>query len=55
MSAAFDTVFGVFVVLIVGLVVVSVRWGIRRDRAERESSRSSPPSTDNRAAPGERL
>lgn len=35
MSAAFDAVFGVFVVLMVGLVVVSVRWAVRRDRVAR--------------------
>jgi hypothetical protein len=34
-SAAFDVVFGVFVALIVGLAVVSVRWAVRRDRAAR--------------------
>jgi hypothetical protein len=34
-SAAFDAVFGVFVVLMVGLAVVSVRWAVRRDRVAR--------------------
>ena len=35
MNPAFDAVFGVFIVLMVGLVVVSVRWAVQRDRAER--------------------
>lgn len=35
MNPAFDVVFGVFVVLIVGLAVVAVRWAVQRDRAER--------------------
>jgi hypothetical protein len=39
-SAAFDAVFGVFVALIVGLVAISVRWGIRRDRVVRAARRS---------------
>jgi len=34
-SAAFDVVFGVFVALVLGLSVVAVRWGVRRDRATR--------------------
>ncbi|MGD0255678.1 MAG: hypothetical protein ABSB99_09035 [Acidimicrobiales bacterium] len=50
-SAAFDAVFGVFVVLIVGLVVVSVRWGMRRDRAVRETRHTSPPPAGNRTSP----
>lgn len=35
MNLAFDVVFAIFVVLIVGLAVISVRWAVRRDRAER--------------------
>lgn len=35
MNPAFDVVFGVFVVLMVGLAVVAVRWAVQRDRAER--------------------
>jgi hypothetical protein len=35
MSAAFDVVFGVFVVAIVALAVMAVRWGLQRDRVAR--------------------
>ncbi len=35
MSAAFDVVFGLFVLAIVALAVVAVRWGVRRDRLAR--------------------
>ncbi|HUC37698.1 MAG TPA: hypothetical protein VMR97_11325 [Acidimicrobiales bacterium] len=35
MGAAFYAVFAIFVVLIVGLGVISVRWAIGRDRAAR--------------------
>lgn len=35
MNAAFDAGFGVFVVLIVGLAIVAVRWAVCRDRDER--------------------
>ncbi len=43
MSAAFDAVFGVFVVAIVTLAVVAVRWGIRRDRLARSRQAEQPP------------
>ena len=35
MSAAFDVVFGVFVVAILALGVLSIRWALRRDRVAR--------------------
>lgn len=34
-DAAFDVVFGVFLVAFAVLVVVTVRWAVRRDRAGR--------------------
>ncbi|MGH9029749.1 MAG: hypothetical protein ACRDV4_09065 [Acidimicrobiales bacterium] len=37
MSAAFDAVFAVFVLLLVGLGVVAVRWAVHKDRALREA------------------
>jgi hypothetical protein len=51
-SAAFDAVFGVFVALIVGLVAISVRWAIRRDRVERAARRRG--SLDAEPAGGKR-
>jgi len=38
MTAAFVVVFALFVVAMVGLAVVAVRWGVRRDRAARVDS-----------------
>jgi hypothetical protein len=35
MSIAFDVVFGLFVVAIVALAVIAIRWAVRRDRAAR--------------------
>ena len=35
MNTAFFIVFGLFVLAILGLAFTAVRWGIRRDRAER--------------------
>jgi hypothetical protein len=35
MTAAFVVVFALFVVAMVGLAVVAVRWGVRRDRTAR--------------------
>ena len=35
MSIAFDVVFGVFVVAIVALAVIAIRWAVRRDRVAR--------------------
>ena len=46
MNAAFDAVFGVFVVAIVILAVVAVRWGVRRDRLVR-SRRAEQPTAAN--------
>jgi hypothetical protein len=34
-NTAFAVVFGLFVALMIGLAVVAVRWGVRRDRGER--------------------
>jgi hypothetical protein len=34
-NIAFGVVFGVFVAAILGLAVVAVRWGVRRDRVSR--------------------
>jgi uncharacterized protein YqgC (DUF456 family) len=38
MSAAFVVVFALFVLAMVGLAVMAVRWGVRRDRAARAGS-----------------
>ena len=35
MSTAFDVVFGFFVVMILTLAVLSVRWAVQRDRMAR--------------------
>ena len=35
MSALFDVVFTVFVLSMAVVAVLAVRWGVRRDRAER--------------------
>jgi hypothetical protein len=43
MNAAFDAVSALFLVLIVGLAVMAVRWGIRRDRAARGDGRTPGP------------
>jgi hypothetical protein len=59
MNAAFAVVFGIFVVLILGLAFVSIRWGVRRDReavaqrrreakAERNSQVKTPGHGDDR-------
>lgn len=32
MNAAFALAFGIFVVLMLGLAFVAIRWGVRRDR-----------------------
>jgi len=42
-TAAFDALFGVFVVAIVTLAVVAVRWGIRRDRLARSRQAEQSP------------
>jgi len=54
MSAAFYAVFGVFVVLMLGLAVVSVRWAVRRDRAAREARREHLRPEEHRASSGAR-
>jgi hypothetical protein len=46
MSIAFDVVFAVFVVAIVVLAVVAVRWGLRRDRLARAARAGEDPATD---------
>jgi len=44
-SAAFDAVFGVFVLSMVVIAVVAVRWGRRRDRVARSRrGTGAPPS-----------
>jgi len=43
-NAAFDVLFALFVVLLVGLAVTAVRWALRRDRlarAEKDSQETS--------------
>jgi hypothetical protein len=45
MSVAFDVVFSVFVVAIVVLAVVAVRWGLRRDRLARAARAGGDPPT----------
>ena len=35
MSIAFDVVFGVFVIAILALAVIAIRWAVRRDRLAR--------------------
>jgi len=45
-SAAFYGVFAVFVVLLVGLVAISIRWAIGRDRVEREARRKGATDTE---------
>jgi hypothetical protein len=44
-NLAFDVVFGIFVVLVLGLAVIAVRWAVLRDRLAR-SSRAEPESTE---------
>jgi len=41
-TLAFDVLFGVFVVAILTLAVVAVRWGVRRDRAARAAAVTRP-------------
>jgi hypothetical protein len=45
MSIAFDVVFSVFVVAMVVLAVVAVRWGLRRDRLARAARAEEDPAT----------
>ena len=35
MTIAFDVVFGLFVVAIIALAVIAIRWAVRRDRLAR--------------------
>ena len=45
MSAAFDVVFGVFVLSMIVIAVVAVRWGRQRDRLSRSRrDTGGPPS-----------
>ena len=46
MNTAFGVVFGIFVVMILAVAFLSVRWAIRRDRrsrATREATASGSP------------
>ena len=63
MSVAFDVVFGVFVVAILALAVIAIRWAVRRDRVararqaelrRRPSHRAADAGTPRRLAPGRR-
>jgi hypothetical protein len=38
MNAAFDVVFALFAAAMIGLAVMAVRWGVRRDRAARDEA-----------------
>jgi hypothetical protein len=49
-SALFDAVFGVFVASMVVIAVLAVRWGLRRDRAERRRRHGADHETP--TAPG---
>jgi len=49
-TVAFGVVFGVFVVLILGVAVIAVRWAVHRDRAARDrSARDGPAAEEGRA------
>jgi hypothetical protein len=50
-SALFDALFGVFVGSMVVIAVLAVRWGVRRDRAERRR-RTSRADAETPPAPG---
>jgi hypothetical protein len=61
MSTAFDVVFGIFVVMILAVAFLSVRWAIQRDRAGRTARAgqsgdrgpgSEPPASEPRVSPG---
>jgi hypothetical protein len=57
MSIAFDVVFGLFVVAILALAFLAIRWAIRRDRlarARQAELRATPagPSSATSTAPG---
>lgn len=60
-DVAFDAVFGVFVVAVVVLSVITLRWALRRDRAGRaqwlrrrreELGEGARPNTNGRKPPG---
>lgn len=51
MSVAFDAVFGFFVLSIVVIAVLAVRWAAGRDRAARQAR---PGPTDGAPGPGGR-
>ncbi|HEY5026532.1 MAG TPA: hypothetical protein VII76_16260 [Acidimicrobiales bacterium] len=52
MSLAFDVVFGVFVLAIVVLGVLAIRWGVRRDRVARaRQAQGAKPGSDAPATP----
>jgi hypothetical protein len=48
-NAAFLAVFGVFLLLMVGLAFTAIRWGVRRDRA----ARNTDPGPDGTGPGGE--
>jgi hypothetical protein len=59
MNVAFAIVFAIFVVMMLGLAVVAVRWAVRRDRAARidttgvaAAPAGAAPTTDVDHAPG---
>lgn len=43
MTAAFVVVFALFVLAMVVLAFLAVRWGVRRDRAEAAGRAGAPP------------
>jgi hypothetical protein len=49
-SVAFIIVFGLFVLAMVGLAVMAVRWGVRRDRTARQEMTEQAPDQE-RAGP----
>jgi hypothetical protein len=44
-TTAFAVMFGIFVLLMLGLVVAVLRWGVGRDRAERAARHERSGST----------
>lgn len=52
MSLAFDVVFGVFVLAMVVLGALAIRWGVRRDRVARaRRAQGAEPGADAAATP----
>jgi hypothetical protein len=56
-STAFFVIFGIFVVALLALVVIVIRWAVRHDMAgrkawrDRQESRMQPPPDPPRASP----